>query len=322
MEKKIVALAGGVGGAKLCLGLYRYLQEFGKAQNLSIIGNTGDDVEFWGLRVCPDLDTVMYTLSGLYDPVKGWGIEGDSYTTLENLKRYGEDAWFLLGDKDFATHILRNNLFRQGYNITDVTQKLAKALGIEANLLPMANEDVRTLVQTLEAGELSFQEYFVRRRATDTVTGLRFLGAEQAKVTSPVEKAIGDADLIVIAPSNPYLSVYPILAVPGMRTLLQARGVPVVAVTPIIGGEAIKGPAAAIMRSMGESKEASAYAVAKLYQGFATHFVLDEVDKDQAQVIADLGLKVFVSNTIMKTDADKIRLARELLEQNNTVEHR
>jgi LPPG:FO 2-phospho-L-lactate transferase len=312
MEKKIVALAGGVGGAKLCLGLYHYLQEFGKAQNLSIIGNTGDDLELWGLRICPDLDTVMYTLSGLYDPAKGWGIEGDSYITLERLKGYKEDAWFLLGDKDFATHILRTNLLRQGNNITDVTQKLCKELSITAHLLPMCNEDVRTMVQTLEAGELPFQEYFVRRRTADTVTGLRFAGVEKAKLTPEVIQAVNQADLIIIAPSNPYLSVDPILAVPGMRDLLKSRGVPIIAVTPIIDGQAVKGPAAAIMRSMGEAKEASAYAVAKLYQNFATHFVLDEVDAAQVYSIEALGLKVFVTNTIMKTDEDKIRLAREI----------
>jgi LPPG:FO 2-phospho-L-lactate transferase len=313
MEKKIVALAGGVGGAKLCLGIYRYLQQFDQAHNLSIIGNTGDDLELWGLRICPDLDTVMYTLSGLSDPVKGWGVEGDTFTTLEQLKAYGEDAWFLLGDKDFATHISRTNLLNQGHNITDVTQKLCKAVGIKANLLPMCDENVRTLVQTLEVGEIPFQEYFVRRRTADTVTGLRFSGVDTAKVTPQVEKAVNEADMIIICPSNPYLSVDPILAVPGMHTLLQSRGVPVVAVTPIIGGQAVKGPAAAIMRSMGADKEASALAVAKLYAGFASHFVLDTVDEAQVYAITALGLKVLVTDTIMKTEADKVRLAEEIV---------
>ena len=315
---RVVALAGGVGGAKLALGLYRLMQSENRASLLSIIGNTGDDLEMFGLRICPDLDTVLYTLSGLANPLVGWGIAGDTFQTLEMLKRYGEDAWFWLGDRDFATHILTTQWLRAGDSLTQVIAKQAAKLGLECELLPMTDSDVRTMVQTDEAGELPFQEYFVHRQAKDTVRGLRFMGAEQAEVSQAVGDAIGQAGLIIVCPSNPYLSIWPILAVPGMQNLLQAtqaRGTKIVVVSPIVGGVALKGPAAAIMRSMGQETEASALGVARLYQGRADVFVLDKVDANQESAIQALGLQTLVTDTIMHSEADKIRLASAILEK-------
>lgn len=332
-----------MGGAKLALGLYRLMQSQNRASLLSIIGNTGDDLEMFGLRICPDLDTILYTLSGLANPVVGWGIEGDTFHTLEMLKRYGEDAWFWLGDRDFATHILTTQWLRAGDSLTEVIAKQAAQLGLECQLLPMADSDVRTIIDTDEVGEMPFQEYFVHRQAKDTVRGLRLMGAEQAQVSPAVGEALGQAGLIIICPSNPYLSVWPILAVPGMQKLLQtaqARGTKIVVVSPIVGGIALKGPAAAIMRSMGNASllvksawinmsgppmtimrsmgqetEASALGVARLYQGLADVFVLDTVDADQESVIQVLGLQTLVTDTVMHSEADKIRLAAAILER-------
>jgi LPPG:FO 2-phospho-L-lactate transferase len=309
----IVALAGGVGGAKLALGLYRCLQDQGQAKCLTVIGNTGDDMEYLGLYISPDLDTLMYTLSGLANPVTGWGIAQDTDQTLMMLSRYGYDNWFWLGDRDIATHLLRTNGLNSGRRLTELTAQLSQALGIECQLLPMCDQPVRTLLQTVEAGQLPFQEYFVRRRAADTVTALTFQGAEQSSLSDEVREALTTAALVVICPSNPYLSVGPILAVSGLRELINSCTVPVVVVSPIVGGAAIKGPAAALMRSLGGEASASAWGVARFYTRFATHFVLDQVDADQQTAIEALGLKVLVTDTIMKSDEDKIRLANEIL---------
>jgi LPPG:FO 2-phospho-L-lactate transferase len=316
--KKIVALAGGVGGAKLALGLYRALQQglvTGKTniESLTIIGNTGDDLELFGVRICPDLDTVLYTLAGLANPATGWGIEGDTFATFDMLKRYGEDTWFWLGDRDFATHLIRTQMLRDGKRLTEATARLAQGLGLNCQLLPMCDADVRTLVQTKEAGELAFQEYFVRRHATDTVTGLRFAGAEAARLNAEVSGAIAAADLIVVCPSNPYLSIWPILAVPGMKEALSATGVPIIVVSPIVGGKALKGPAAAIMHTLGGEQAASALGVARIYAGWADGFVLDSSDAAQKSKIEALGFKTLLTNTIMNNVEDKTRLASEIV---------
>lgn len=311
--RNVVALAGGVGGAKLAQGLYENLKQGAGIKSLTIVGNTGDDLELFGVRICPDLDTVLYTLAGLANPVTGWGIEGDTFATFEMLKRYGEDTWFWLGDRDFATHLLRTRMLRAGKRLTEVTIELTARLGVSCRLLPMCDEDVRTLVQTEEADELPFQEYFVRRHASDTVKGLRFVGVEQARMTPEVEEAISSTDLIVLCPSNPYLSIWPILAVPGMKESLSKRGVPVVVVSPIVGGIALKGPAAALMRTMGGEEAASALGVARIYEGWAQGFVLDQQDETQKQAIEALGYKTLVTDTIMKDTADKARLAAEIL---------
>jgi LPPG:FO 2-phospho-L-lactate transferase len=317
--KNVLALAGGVGGAKLALGLYTLTQSASSSnqtliKNLNIIGNTGDDLELFGVHICPDLDTLLYTLAGLANPKTGWGIEGDTFNTFEMLKRYGQDTWFWLGDRDFATHLLRTQQLRDGIRLTEVIDNLAKGLGVTCRLLPMCDEDVRTLVQTQEAGELAFQEYFVRRQAKDTVTGLRFSGVEQAQITPEVETAIAEADLIILCPSNPYLSIWPILNVPHLKERLKARGVPIVVVSPIVGGIALKGPAAQIMQTFGGEKAASAPGVARIYAKWATAFVLDQQDEAQAAEIRALGFKTLVTDTIMKTTADKTRLAAEILQ--------
>ncbi|HEX2914492.1 MAG TPA: 2-phospho-L-lactate transferase [Chloroflexia bacterium] len=311
---KIVTLAGGVGGAKLASGLYRHLKSQKRANQLAVVVNTGDDMDYLGLHISPDLDTVMYTLAGIANPNTGWGIAGDTANALQMLGDYGHDNWFWLGDRDIGTHLKRTDLLRQGLTLTRVTSELSKALGIECQILPMTDQPVRTIVQTAEAGELAFQEYFVRRRAADTVTGLSFQGIEEATVPDEICQAFCDPSLIIICPSNPYLSIAPILAVPGMREVIRTCTCPIVVVSPIVGGEALKGPAAAIMRSLGGEEEASALAVAKIYAGFAQRFVLDEVDAAQQAEIEELAYKTLVTNTIMKTDEDKIRLAAQILE--------
>ena len=314
--KKILALAGGVGGAKLALGFYQHLMlENKKIASLTIIGNTGDDLELFGLRICPDLDTLLYTLTGLANPVTGWGIAGDTTNTLEMLKRYGEDSWFWLGDRDFATHLSRTQMLRAGKSLTQATAHLAAGLGLlgDCQLLPMCDEDVRTIVQTKDAGDLPFQEYFVRRRASDSVTGLRFVGAEQASLTPEVGNVIAAADLIILCPSNPYLSIWPILAVPQMKEKLAAASAPIIVVSPIVGGVALKGPAAAIMQTMGDEETPSAAAVGRIYAGWAQGFVLDKQDEEQAEEIAALGYKVLTTDTIMHSTEDKARLAAEIL---------
>ncbi len=308
--RKIVALAGGVGGAKLALGFNR----LGPETDLTIIGNTGDDLDLFGLRICPDLDTLLYTLAGLANPETGWGLQGDTFNTLGMLKQYGEDTWFWLGDRDFGTHLFRTQLLRAGKSLTEITRQLTQAQGLNCQLLPMCDEDVRTVVQTEEAGELPFQEYFVRRQARDRVKGLIFVGAEKARVTPQVTWALGEANLIVLCPSNPYLSISPILAVPGLKTGLREAGAPIVVVSPIVGGKALKGPAAEIMRTMGGEEVPSALGVARFYQGWTQGFVLDHLDNDQKEEIKNLGFKTLVTNTIMLTIEDKARLAAEIVE--------
>ncbi len=325
--KKVVALAGGVGGAKLALGLYQLFLETrpektsisnrpnspGVIETLTVIGNTGDDLELFGLRICPDLDTLLYTLANLANPETGWGIQGDTFNTLEMLKRLGADTWFRLGDQDFATHLLRTQQLKAGYSLTEVTLTLARSLGLSCSLLPMCNEDVRTIIQTAEAGELPFQEYFVRRLTRDTVTGLKFSGAEKATLSPEVREAIKEAGLIIFCPSNPYLSIWPILAVSGLKENLQAAAAPRVIVSPIVGGKALKGPAAAIMQTLGGEEVASALGVARLYQGLAGGFVLDTRDKEQEEEIKRLGFKTLVTDTVMLTPHDKTRLAAEII---------
>ncbi len=316
---KIVALAGGVGGAKLALGLYRYLQSKNRAKDLAVVVNTGDDMEYLGLNICPDLDTVMYTLADLANPATGWGLKGDTAQALQMLGRYGHDNWFWLGDQDIGTHLIRTQGLQNGKSLTQVTDEMRTALGIECELLPMCNEPVRTIVETEEVGSLPFQEYFVKRRAADTVKGLTFQGVEQAEVTDEVCHALTDPALIIICPSNPYLSIKPILSIPGMRQLIRSSSAPIVVVSPIVGGAALKGPAAANMRSLGGETEASALGVARIYAGFAQRFVLDQVDVGQQAEIEKLAFKVLVTNTIMKDEESKIRLAQEILEGHGII---
>ncbi|HEY8446617.1 MAG TPA: 2-phospho-L-lactate transferase [Thermomicrobiales bacterium] len=302
----IVALAGGVGGAKLAQGLAMALPP----GELTAIVNTADDFDLYGLRICPDLDTVLYTLAGLANPVTGWGIAGDTQHALGAMARLGRDTWFVLGDQDLATHILRTERLRAGATLTEVTAEFAAALGVATRLLPMSNDPVATMVETPD-GPLEFQEYFVRRRQQDEVRGIVFQGIEQARPNPQALEAIAAAEVIVICPSNPLVSVGPILALNGMREALRAATAPIVAVSPIIGGRAVKGPADRMLASLGH--ESSAAGVAALYGDLLDGYVLDQVDAEQAERIEARGPRVLVTRTLMGDAADRRRLAEEVL---------
>lgn len=307
--KEVVALAGGVGGAKLAWGLQAALG--GGAGGLAVVVNTADDFEPWGLRVCPDLDTVMYTLAGLADPERGWGVRDETYSMRGMLERYGEDAWFTLGDRDLATHVLRTQLLRSGESLTAITARLSGALGVAARVLPMCDEPVETVVETPE-GPLEFQEYFVRRRQRDEVLGVRFRGIGEARPTAEVLEAIAEAGAIVFCPSNPVVSIGPILSVPGIREALLASAAPKVAVSPIVGGRALKGPADKMMATLGH--EVSALGVARMYRGLVDGFVVDRADGAFAPGIMALGMGVIATDAVMRDERDRERLAREVLE--------
>jgi LPPG:FO 2-phospho-L-lactate transferase len=306
---RVVALAGGVGGAKLAAGLQATV-----GRDLTVVVNTGDDLERHGLLVCPDLDTVMYTLAGLADREQGWGLAGETWNASEMLARYGEETWFKLGDKDLATHVVRTNRVRGGELLADVTLRLAASLGVGAAVLPMTNDPVRTQVRT-DDGWLDFQDYFVRRRQEPTVHEVRFAGVERATVPARARGELGYAEVVVFAPSNPIVSIGPILAVAGMRDLLAAArrgGSPVVAVSPIVGGRALKGPADRMLTSLGH--EATALGVARLYQDVVDLFVIDRLDAGLAPEIERLGMRTLVTDTVMTDDASRSRLAAEVLE--------
>lgn len=303
---KVCALAGGVGGAKLAAGL----QDALPGGDLSVVVNTADDFDLWGLRICPDLDTVMYTLAGISNPETGWGLAGESFKTLDMLERYGEDAWFKLGDKDLATHVLRTARLRSGETLTKVTSELSRSLGVESALLPMSDDPVSTVLETPD-GRLEFQEYFVRRGQKDEVLGVELRGIESAGPTGTVLDAIGAADAIVFCPSNPVVSIGPILAVPGIREVLASSTAPKVAVSPIVGGRAIKGPADRMLASLGH--EVSATGVAGMYAGLVEGMVVDRMDEDERTGIESLGMRVLVTDAVMRDAGDRARLARETL---------
>ena len=309
---KVTALAGGVGGAKLAAGLQAALPP----GDLTVVVNTADDFDLWDLRICPDLDTVMYTLVDLANPDTGWGVKDESFTTLNMLSTYGEDTWFTLGDKDLATHILRTSRLRAGESLTSITATLSRALGVESTLLPMCDEPVSTVLDTPD-GELEFQEYFVRRRQKDEVLGLELRGIEDAKVPDAVSRAFADADAIVFCPSNPVVSIGPILAVPGMREALESAPAAKVAVSPIIGGRALKGPADKMLASLGH--EVSAAGVARIYTGLITGMVIDHADAGETARIEGLGLRVLETDAVMRDAADRTRLAREILEYSDEL---
>jgi LPPG:FO 2-phospho-L-lactate transferase len=304
---KVVALAGGVGGAKLAAGLQNVLP----AGELSVVVNTADDFDLWGLHICPDLDTIMYTLAGIANPETGWGIAGESFETLNMLARYGEDTWFKLGDRDLATHVLRTSRLRSGEPLTEVTEALSDPLGVESVVLPMSDDPVSTVLETTE-GRLEFQEYFVRRGQKDEVLGVELRGIEDARPTGEVLAAISGADAIVICPSNPLVSVGPILALPGMREALTSSHAPKVAISPIVGGRALKGPADKMLLSLGH--EVSATGVARMYTGLIDGMVVDTVDKGEGAGIRELGMRVLVTNSVMRDAGDRERLASETLE--------
>jgi LPPG:FO 2-phospho-L-lactate transferase len=304
----VVALAGGVGAARFLDGLTRVIAP----ERVFIIGNTADDAEIHGLHISPDLDTVTYTLAGLANPQHGWGIRGDSFRCLEALGLLGADTWFQLGDLDLATHLFRTARLRQGVRLAAVTAEITGALKVRSTLVPMSNERVRTRICT-PSGELEFQTYFVKRRARDRVTAIRFEGVSEALPAPGLLDAIANAEAIVLCPSNPFISIGPILAIPGIREALRLRRDKVAAISPIVGGKALKGPAAKMMKSM--QLRASAAEVAKLYVDFAGVFILDEADRKQAAQVEALGMRPAVTNTIMLGLREKKALARVVVRE-------
>lgn len=302
----VVALAGGVGAARLLRGMVHVIPP----EKLVIIGNTGDDVELYGLHISPDLDIVMYTLASIVDENKGWGILGDTFNCLEMLGKLGFETWFKLGDKDLAIHIIRTKFLKEGMTLSEVTRQLCQKLRVKAKLVPMTNDPVSTKIIS-DNLRLDFQEYFVKRKTEDTVTKVVFEGADKAKPAPMVLEALEEAEKVVICPSNPILSIAPILSISEIKTALKKTDAYVVAVSPIVGGKALKGPADRIMASMG--LEVSAYGIAEFYKDFLDHVVIDEVDKHQKKRIEALGIKVTVTSTIMKSLEDSVSLAKNVI---------
>jgi len=301
---KVVALAGGVGGAKLAHGLAQVLDP----EQLTVVVNTGDDFEHLGLLICPDVDTVLYNLAEVQHLQQGWGRADEHFCVLEEVQRLGGPSWFRLGDRDIALHLLRRSLIDQGLSLTEVISSLAQRLGVHHAVLPMSDAPVRTMIQTPD-DELSFQEYFVHQRCQPVMRGMRLAGLEQAQVSVAVAQAMTAAELVVFCPSNPFVSIDPILALPGMRSWVGERKA--VAVSPIVGGKALKGPAAKMMQELG--MEVQALAVAQHYAGLLDGFVLDAADAPLAVAVQALGMRVLVTDTVMHDKAGRRRLAAEIL---------
>ena len=300
----VLALTGGVGGAKLALGLAKLLPP----SEVAFVVNTGDDFEHLGLHISPDVDTLTYTLAGLADPGNGWGRRDESWRMLEALGALGGETWFRLGDKDMALHLRRRALLDEGLGLSAATASIAASLGVEHAILPMSDDPVRTRIRT-DDGTLAFQHYFVRDRCQPVARGFEFAGAATARLNPAIP--FDDVRLVVVCPSNPFVSVDPILAVPGMVDALKWTGAPVVAVSPIVGGAAIKGPTAKMMRELGVP--VTTLQVAKHYRELATHFVIDDVDADAQCAVAGLGLETVVAQTVMRSLEDRVRLARTVL---------
>lgn len=301
----VLALCGGVGGAKLALGLSLILP----LDKLTVVINTGDDFTHLGVRICPDIDTVTYTLGGLSNTELGWGRAGETWEFMENLRTLGGPTWFNLGDKDMATHVERTRRLMDGQSLSQITADFARSHGIGPVLAPMSDDEVATIIET-DDGDLAFQHYFVRDKCQPEVRGIRFEGAETAMPSPAFIAALrGDLDAIVICPSNPYLSVDPLLAIPGVREALAANAAPVIAVSPIVGGKAIKGPTAKLMAELG--LDVTQHTIAHHYRDLIDGLVLDSEDRDMADT---LGVSTYVTNTVMKTIEDRTGLARAVLE--------
>jgi LPPG:FO 2-phospho-L-lactate transferase len=302
---RVVALSGGIGGAKLALGLYRRLP----ADSLMVVCNTGDDFEHLGLSISPDLDTVLYTLAGIANPETGWGRAGETWTFMQALEQLAGESWFRLGDGDLATHVERTRRLMAGESLSAISDDFRRRLGVRARVLPMCDQPVRTMVETKDGG-LPFQRYFVERRCEPEVLGFEFRGADEASPTPALHEALAGESLeaVVICPSNPFISIDPILAVPGLRAAIAACPAPVVAVSPIIGGRAVKGPTAKMMAELGVP--AGARAVAEHYGDLLDGFVLDAADAEAARAI---GIPCLCTPILMADDEDKRRLAAEVL---------
>ncbi|MCS7120402.1 MAG: 2-phospho-L-lactate transferase [Nitrososphaerota archaeon] len=304
----LTALAGGVGAAKFLRGLVEVVPN----EDITIIVNTGDDIEFHGLHISPDIDIITYTLAGLVDECKGWGINGDTFHCLEMLKTYGHEGWFKLGDRDLATHIHRTDMLRRGFKLSEVTADISKRLGIRVKIIPMTDDRFETWVLT-DAGLMHFQEFLVKRGSADRVLDVKFFGEETAQPAPGVIEAIEESEIIIVCPSNPIVSIGTILSLKGVRGALKKSEGCKVAISPIVGGRPIKGPADKLMSGIG--LEVSAYSVAKLYADFLNIFVLDKVDEKERTRIEDLGVSVVVTNTIMRTHEDRVLLAGTVLNE-------
>jgi LPPG:FO 2-phospho-L-lactate transferase len=304
----VIALCGGVGGAKLAFGLTRVMAP----SELTIVVNTGDDFEHLGLAISPDIDTVVYTLSGLSDRERGWGLAGETWGFMSALRRLGGEDWFQLGDHDLAMHVERTRRLAAGETLSGVTGDLATRLGLTHAISPMSDQPVRTWIDT-EGGPLAFQPYFVRERCAPVARAVRFEGAAAARPSPDFAAALArsDLDAILICPSNPYLSIDPILAIPGVREAIRAASAPTVAVSPIVGGEAIKGPAAKLMRELGQTPGVAA--IARHYQGLIDGLILDDTDAAEADHVRELGAAACVTATVMRTDDDRAALAVDAL---------
>jgi LPPG:FO 2-phospho-L-lactate transferase len=308
----LTALAGGVGASKLLLGLHDVINP----EALTVIVNTGDDISLHGLNISPDLDIVTYTLAGVVDESKGWGLRKETFHALEHLAGFGRENWFNLGDRDLATHIHRTEILREGKSLSESADSIRRALGVKSRILPMSDRPVPTVIETDE-GPLHFQEYLVKRHTKPIVRGIRFEGIERAQPAPGVLESIRDAGCIIICPSNPLISIGPILAVPGIREALRARKRSVVAVCPIVGGKSLKGPSDKMLTQLGY--DGSALGVAKLYADFVGTLVIDPVDGEHSGAIEALGINVAVAPSVMKTRADKRKLARALLKLSSSA---
>ncbi len=304
---RVLAIAGGVGGAKLALGLSKVLAP----DELTVVVNTGDDEIFHGLHVSPDVDTVAYALAGLTNHETGWGVVGDSFRVLEALGRLGGETWFRLGDLDLALHLRRTELLAAGRSLSEATHAITQALGVRHAVVPMSDGPVRTVALT-ERGEMAFQEYFVKHRCEPRIEGVRFDGAGSSRPSPGFRRALAEADAIVFCPSNPVVSIGPVLAVPGVREAIEGFVGPRIAVSPIVGGVALKGPAAKMMAELGE--EVSNAGVARRYAGLIDILVLDTSDAAEAPAVEALGVEARIAPTVMTSDADKKALAEHVLE--------
>lgn len=304
----ITVLAGGVGAAKFLEGLAAAMPP----GQITVIANTGDDAEFHGLHVSPDIDTVLYTLAGVVDRKQGWGLAGETFHCLAALERMGAESWFRLGDRDLATHLLRTRRLRQGATLTEVTEELCRAFGVRCRIIPMTDDPAGTRLRT-DQGELSFQEYFVKLRQQPEVREADFSAAAAGQPAPGVLESVTRADAVILAPSNPILSIGPILAVPGIREALRNTTATVAAISPIVGGRALKGPAARNLASLGYG--ATAAAVAEMYRDFVKVFVLDEQDARQRETIEQKGMRAMVAQTVMRSSEDRRKLAGSLMKE-------
>lgn len=309
----IVVFTGGTGGTKLVQGLQRVVAP----EDLTVLVNTGDDLEWWGLHVSPDIDSVLYGMAGLLSVDRGWGVNDDSFRCLERMKQLGEPAWFSLGDLDLATHLMRTSLLGNGLTLTEATGELARRMGISSRVLPMSDDRVSTMLDT-QNGMLNFQEYFVRERHSIEVRSVEFAGVEQARPAPGVLEAIASASAIIFAPSNPVTSIGPILAVPGVREALRQTEAPVVAVSPIIGDAAVSGPAAALMRMQGWPS--SIGGIAKAYGDFLDVLVVHSADAEAADALSTENLRVVCTYTLMRSLEEKVHLARVVLDSSLRVQ--